>query len=38
LWKTQSELNAIKLNFSGKKNSTVEIDSIREGSLVRDQP
>lgn len=36
LWKSHSELNSIKLNFSGDKNSTVEIDSIREGSFTKE--
>lgn len=35
-WKNASELNSIKLNFSGAKNTTIEIDSIRESSLERD--
>lgn len=35
LWQTNSELRSVKLNFSGDKNTTVEIDSIREGSFAK---
>ena len=37
-WKTESELNSIKLSFSGAENTTIEIDSIRESSLEGGQP
>lgn len=37
LWKTQAALNSIKFSFSGDPNSTIEIDSIREGNLIRDR-
>ncbi|MDA7905300.1 sulfatase [bacterium] len=36
LWKNHSELKSIKLNFSGDKNTTIEIDSIREGSFTQE--